>query len=519
MDEKIRSVNYLIDVNKLSAYETIYIYGMGEVLSSVAEILNFLKTKNQWKNNVIIFHSEEVNSIKHSFFSSIKKSCLIIANNEGKVSKEMIYLAKLGFETIIDGYQLIHYFYQPLKFFIRNDILNKERVPDESYREHWEQATALNKIILLNYIGRSGSYYFMTLLEHHPKLIVMPFKALYNPKTTLVALKYCHPDEINIDELVSAFKINKDISYNQHMLKFRVGENNQLYPEGYEEIYIDTLKKLILEEAYVKGGVIDEAFLIKAQYFSHMLAIGMDMNFDSGIPYIVEQIHTIDIRIIKKYRELFSKCIQIATVRNIVSSFGSLLSGMERMKMLSPLTVYSILDALIKNPSISSPEIAKDSILIRIEDLNSRPEEVLKLLCNYLKIPWDGILLKNTLNGQIFYDSYDFDREEGYKTGPRQDGIVKTYQEFLSTFDKFRLEALFYWIMKEFGYDVHEYREKEVIIELFKFPFRFEDRMEFRTVEEQCKFHKKLENMCEKYFIELCSEKKPEYLSLIKIIN
>lgn len=521
MNEKIKKNNHMVDLDELFQCKTIYIYGVGEVSDSIVEILNYYKINKECNNNIIRLEQGEACAFQKKFSSSIKikNSCLILANIEGKINNEIIYLVKMGFATIIDGYQLVQYFYNPLTFRIAGAASSGRSEIKDDIQMHWKKATSLNKIILLNYIGRSGSYYFMTLLEHHPKLIVMPFKSIYNPKIILVALKYCYAAEINIDELISAFKIKKNITYNQQMIKFKVGKDNQIYPKEYENIYIDMLKKIILEEAYINGGIVEEAFLLKAQYYSHMLAIGMDMNFDSGIPYIVEQIHTIDINLIQKYREQFPKCIQIATVRHTVNSFGSLLAGMERMRMLSPAVIYNIMEVLITNPAISDLEIARDSALIRIEDINDRPEEVLKLLCDYLEIPWNDILLKNTLNGKIFYDSYDFNLVNIYKTGPRKEGMQKTYQEYLSTFDKFRLEVIFYWSMKEFGYDVHEYRKKEVVIELFKEPFRFENRMKFKSDESQIRFRKKLESMCTKYFIEMCNNEKPEYLNLIKIIK
>lgn len=521
MDEKIKKSNHVVDLDELFRYKTIYVYGTGEISDSIVEILTCYKINKQCNNNIILLEQDRASTLRKEKLSSIKmnNSCLILANNDGKINNEIIYLAKMGFETIIDGYQLVQYFYNPIIFKIADGTSVRRSEKKDDIRIHWEKTNSLNKIILLNYIGRSGSYYFMTLLEHHPKLIVMPFKSLYNPKIALVALKYCHSSEINIDELVSAFRIKKNITYNQHMIKFQVGEDNQIYTKEYENTYISVLREIILEEAYANDGIVSEAFLLKAQNYSHMLALGMDMNFDSGIPYIVEQIHTIDINLIHKYRKLFPECIQIATVRHTVNCFGSLLAGMERMQILSPTAVYNIIEVLKTNPSISNLEIARDSVLVRIEDLNNRPEEILKLLCDHLKIPWDDILLKNTLNGKVFYDSYDFDSINEYKTGPRQEGIQKTYQEYLSTFDKFRLEIIFYWIMKEFGYDVHEYREEEVIIELFKEPFRFEQRMKFKSNESQIRFRKKLASMCTKYFNETCNNKKPEYLNLIKIIK
>ena len=517
--------------------ENIYIYGMGEVAEAVISMLNTYINEYMVKINIQIAHNNVLGEkqisgypVSNNFeIDSFDTSCLIIASDEGEFDKTLLGLIKKDFGMIVDGYKLIHFFFQPLNF--RINTTNTKQVSSnkeilvtstllhngqKDIDDDWKRANSLEKMILLNYIGRSGSYYFTTLLDNHPELIVMPFKILYNPFEKITALCYCYPHGIDIEKLIQAFAPVSCMNYNTHMLNFQVGDDNIIYPEGYVEKYLNMIRKLVLIEVENNDGIVSESFLIKVQYYSHMIAMGIKSDFHNRIPYMVNPIHTTDPLIIKFYQSMFPKVMQIATVRNPITSFASLMAGMKRMNMLTNHVIMRLLNYTFSNPAIADEQIAETTVLVRLEDLNTTPKQCMKSLCDILDIEWDKILLKNTLNGKTFYDSYDGSNKSGKQTGPRTSGITKTYEEYLSTFDKFRLEAIFYHSLKAFGYDVHEFLNSDVYESLLKYPFRFEKHI---MLEDRSK----LSNVLNKCLLNILQSidylNMPQYLKMITVIN
>lgn len=500
--------------------ETICIYGMGEVAEAVIFMLNTYQDEYMIQTNIqIAYHNisremliSEYKVSSDFVIDSYNTSCLIIASDEGELDKSLLALLKKDFRIIVDGYKLINFFFEPITFRIN-------QTEQKGIKDDWKRANSLNKMILLNYLGRSGSYYFTTLLDNHPELIVMPFKILYNPFIKIKALCYCYPDGIDIEKLIQAFAPVSNISYNTHMLNFRVGDDNIIYPAGYEEKYLDMIRNLILMEAEENHGIVSESFLNRAQFYSHMTAMGIKSNFKNRIPYMVNPIHTTDPRVIRFYQSMFPKVIQIATVRNPIISFASLIAGMKRMNMLTPHVAMQLLNYTFSNPTIADEKIAEKTILVRLEDLNTKPKQCMEALCDILGIEWDEIILKNTLNGKTFYDSYDESSKNMKQTGPRASGITKTYEEYLDTFDKFRLETILYHSLKAFGYDVHEFLNNDICESLLTYPFRFEKHVMTESDAERSKlrsdFNKRLRNI----FESIDYSNMPQYLKLVKVIN
>lgn len=113
-------------------------------------------------------------------------------------------------------------------------------------------------------------------------------------------------------------------------------------------------------------------------------------------------------------------------------------------------------------------------IVIRFEDLKLNPQKELRVFCNQAGVEWSDSLLdvKTSWNGVT-----------GFDLAP----VYRTYEEYFSAFDRFRLSLITGPWQKKYGYPYVSSLEfsKRELKEMFQKKFRFEQRFVFQDEAEE----------------------------------
>lgn len=358
-----------------------------------------------------------------------------------------------------------------------------------------DYVNAMEKYIDITYYGRSGSVYFQSLLESHSGIITLPVGIIYYPYHSIYALYYSKRGYVEIGEIVDALDINNSLIMEyDDAIEIRVKGNNELYPHGYRQKYRYYVEA-ILNERMKKNRIIDEKFLIKVINLSHHLALGRDVDYRKGIPYILNHQHTNDIDMENKILNYFPDTTILCTIRNVVQNFGSNIATLLRKadfevaggKILDLFLYYAV------HPIFKSLGNNCRILLVPLEKINTCPIELFHKILQRIDLEWEEILMQSTINGQKMYDRYG--KNDAFVSGARITGISKKYDEYLDSFDRFRLEVLYYPILSKWNYPCPDFRDMEYIRLLSDVPFRFEQILRFQSVVEQNEYRKKIKRM------------------------
>lgn len=351
---------------------------------------------------------------------------------------------------------------------------------------------SMEKALSINYLGRSGSIYFGSLLEGHQEILSPPAGIVYDPYPELYTLFLAQKGVVDLKDLLKAFSLERSLTNNNHgeWISLKVEGGNGFYPVGYDELYLGTIERLVKQEAIRKEGVLSEKFLLKVMYYAHQVALGRTMDFSKSVPYILNQSHTRDPLAVRKFISMFPMTTVLVTIRDIIQSIGSTLAAFQRENngKLQRKQVINLLHYYSQNTIITELSKANRTILVPIEKLNLAPDQTMRNIAQKLHIKWDKRLLESTLNGYPLYDGYG-GNSTSYSNGPRLTGISKRYDHFFNSFDRFRMEALYYPLLKKWGYDAHDFRVYDSLKEMSLFPYRFEQFIEMNE-DEKLSFRK-----------------------------
>lgn len=155
------------------------------------------------------------------------------------------------------------------------------------------------------------------------------------------------------------------------------------------------------------------------------------------------------------------------------------------------------------------------SLVMRFEDLKLYPKETLAPLCRVMDIPWEDTFLQTTDQGKpTKYNLIYTYTVKGYDIKP----VFNRYEEYFSSFDRFRLDLLFRERQKAFGYpciDMDYYGfTTEQIKQWFQLPFKIESLLKFESQEERMAWRSHISEICE--FVLNCIEHKLDYPHLFQ---
>lgn len=354
----------------------------------------------------------------------------------------------------------------------------------------YELVTSLQKIIGLNFYGRSGSIYCGSLLEGHSQILTLPPGIVYSPYINLYTLFYATKGNTSVDKIIESLSYQPELKEQyEECISLKVEQQNAIYPSGYEMKFKRMMRELINQELEVKQGIISESFLYKALVYSHTKALGRKINVNKGLPYILDQQHENNGKVVLKFINFFEYNRVLVTVRNITQNFGSMLAMMERQKLFIPQRVFNLFKYFSFNSILCNLAREHHVFFLQIEKVNLLPKETMIKLCSVLHIDYEDGLENPTLNGLRLYDSYG---SESYAYGARKEGIEKKYDKYLTERDKLRLNVLFSPLLKAMNYVYVENAEEMDWEE----EFQFYNCLEFRDDNEKMKYCLYVKRVC-----------------------
>lgn len=327
---------------------------------------------------------------------------------------------------------------------------------------------------VLYHIGEahSGMEYFSSLFEKHENVLYLGHTAFQGLLWLLI--KEVSREEIKNDPNSIVIWIRKFVSENT----------------GWGVCIED--EKLFIEEfkTTVKGrNVLSEKDIFIAVYIAYFYM--KKKIYNSNIePIIYFEPHSngdIEAIYMGNLIKCFTTVKQLKIVRNPINRVGSYIrNGFQSCHRLSMEYIRSF-----QYWGNGESMLRGDRITIRFEDIKLFPKEVLAYVCKEINLPLDE---------QIFYKTEKEDKRAAGYWGLQGIFDVKpvyyNYEEYLSSFDRLRLDILYSEKEKAYGYAFLDLNKcnftKEQLLEWFKIPYKFEDLIDFISEEQKKVFRQEL---------------------------
>ena len=334
-------------------------------------------------------------------------------------------------------------------------------------------AKSLYKAVSVYCYGRSGTHLVKSLLDGHPDIILTMLDGtrifeLWNDR-----LKD-HEGTLDAEALTGViFETFRDL-FNEGEV-YDEPKMNGMCSLGEERNELFTLDRERFKHYFTQivsdGDKPDMKLFYQAVQLSAAYSLGRTFDFAEGIPVIVEGGIHFGTRVEETERlvKLFPHAVLLHVVRNPVIAFASALkfqlaAGQANLYNLS----FQIVSLFQSVPA--EDEWTSRTAVMKLEDLHTRSRETLELLCGTLGIRWSDVLLQSTFGGKKWWNTLTSAQVSGFNTKT----ISNSYDELLSSFDKFRLESMLRVKYRAWGYESHEYDNEEQLFEMLKLPFKFE---------------------------------------------
>ena len=339
-----------------------------------------------------------------------------------------------------------------------------------------DAAASLNQVVSIYCFGRSGTHFLKSLLDGHPKIILSMLSgpAIFELWERLVQENgeqiFQQKMEYVIDQIFAAF----EDSFNDGKV-YPTSQMNGMCNLGENRDEIFTIDKKRFSEKYQSimsaQRDVDCRFFYQSIQLSAAYGIGYEYDFASGIPVIVEGgIHFAKAEeATQKFMQVFPDTKLLYMVRQPNQAFASALMYLIKSHQATIDNLSANIMAIFA-PVPMRMEWADRTRIIKLEELHTRSRDVLEALCDYLGIEWSDTLLSSTFGGKKWWNTATSAVLSGFNTKT----ISNSYDELLSSFDKFRLDMLLRTKYNRWNYETFEYYNVDLLKQLCKEPFRFE---------------------------------------------
>lgn len=319
-----------------------------------------------------------------------------------------------------------------------------------------------NRILLAQINSHSGNVFFSQILEGHPNIVMIPYSYLSS----------------NLYSICIRLAMIPSSAILQMFWSLYIDEEKRFIQKCIEELFIqkDEFDKYMLEFLQKKTWFTSwELFVIIHVAFAKMQ--GREINDISKITIYWEPHY-----VYGDQREKYARWLDnvrssgfiVNIVRNACVRAGSLLNASDGCD-------YDVLRKVMGVLMMPNEEKKKyqnwQRIVLKFENLKCNSDEELRLFCQTVGIDWsDKLLEKRSIAGSVNI----------FKLDP----VYRTWEKYLSSFDRFRICLITGPWQKEYGYPYEkslnfDFRELQ---ELFEKKFRFEEDWIFMNEEMEMKY-------------------------------
>lgn len=298
----------------------------------------------------------------------------------------------------------------------------------------------INRIVAVNFWGRSGSFLLSSLFDSHPEVLhVMPSHSMFD--VAMIRFEFfdrfmeqCGSINGVVNAIVSDFRENQD------------GTVWSALKEEEAPRFAEAL-------AYGLRGLQKRGFLNAGAMFRlvHIaLALVQGKTYDR-IPMILFQSHHGSTYYRRHLRKILPEIRFVSCVRYPPRTFDSHLYHHYYSRtickpfQLAPLLFEWLID--MGEWDDQSDRVGTTTI-VRFEDIHNHTEFMTRWLCNWLGMEWNSCLLDSTVGGS----SWSMQGAQAVHQGTRQMTAKDFELQVLSRWDDLRIRTLFNQNMVEWGY-------------------------------------------------------------------
>ncbi len=410
----------------------------------------YLNISNEWKiedsGRLPLINPENI--VKDSV-------CLIVLpeynepNEEQKLKEEKRQLKKLLKEMQLDDYT--EYFSYTFSF---------AHIQEFDFIKYTKRQLHPKKIVIGSIESHSGNAFFRGLIDNHPSIIMLNYCKLNNHLFWIcICLSVKKAQEI----MPTFWQMFDQEEYSKSFC------NPSAFNEKMEQL-------LTLAEHFTS----QELFVMIHIAFMYMY--GINISSDNINEFIIywepHHVHRVD-------TEEFTKWLGTNDVRcdivNVVRNICMRNAGEIKNALLYRKDKSTVFHSALQYPSLEKINNKYgDRLIVKFEDLKCYPRTTLMEICDRWNIAWSDSLMETTKNGErISYNNgvhmiSDFDMEPVYNTN----------EQFLSEFDRFRMNLINMPYQKKYGYPyipISQFTRRE-LQEMFLNKYRFEDWIEYPSV-------------------------------------
>ncbi len=317
------------------------------------------------------------------------------------------------------------------------------------------------KLVLITYYGRSGSYFFHSLLDSAKNSISLP------PEMYFLWGWLEEKNDIREEDMLYHFH-HEFIEYyyyknrNTHALHLAsVEEEGKVFSAYYMDIITDYLS-------------IYNTNKIKARFLAihHAFALMRNIDFDIDGCHIVYQVHIPSLRLIIELMNCFPNSRHIQMLREPIPTLCSLIKAHAQAEPHRQDFCH-----LARQIMTGGHDICINggrSLGIKLESLHKEPEKTMKAATSFLNMEWDDGFLKDTTLGAPWPQKGGFTKGFDHKK-TTENNI--SHQKILSDFDITRLRSLLHSRYLAWGYSTSDdaVLKYETIKPMLEKKFTFED--------------------------------------------
>lgn len=353
------------------------------------------------------------------------------------------------------------------------------------------KAEDIKKLLILNHMSNSGSYYLEQLLDGHHNILSLPYSShtywiLYQNR-----LQFLEDEELLIEMMAQMLgymhsKYENLFCIREHKFEeYCAGKDGQFILD----VLIDPNQFYYCLKRQFNGK-------IKLESYAHMLKVYvaaysncLNKKRDANTEYwLFYHMHMADFDV-SKMTEFFSdkEFERIENLFIIREPVQQCFSWIKRFALVQRRSTFLKKDELFSQTLKSETgEMLKkkkgyDNVkVIRFEDLKYRQKDTINALCKWLDIPYMDILMTTTLNGiTIYFPTYTKDGVK-YITGNDKSAISKKdFSELFTLWDEVRLNIIYAKFKQIYGYECQapdfEQFSKVFQQEMLKANFKFCD--------------------------------------------
>ena len=380
----------------------------------------------------------------------------LLEEERGVESYKALRKKYMGKIPVSDGSWLLEYSVENEKFMMREHPAEND----------WQCSLKVKGIIIGSIEASSGNILFRNLLDNHPQILMIEYGYL-NHNLFSICLRLAVEEKDAILPLFWKFFEDEE------------GRRNENWQEDFpdKEKFNKCMRKMLAETNIVTS---QKLFIMFHVAYAKMW--GREIR-DIASMVIYWEPHFVPRDVCESYAQWLDgvcseQCI-INIVRNICAQTGSCLKNLEAVNFFSN-GKFHVFQVVTGVPDFEKKDYAGwKRVIVRFEDLKCNPRETLTAICRETGISWSDTLLETTSHGlQSSYADI-----KGFDLRP----VYRTYEEYFSSFDRFRISVIRGSWQKLYGYphvSSLDFSKRE-LQEMFLKEFRFEKRLVYCNNDEK----------------------------------